>query len=60
MAAVRPEDLFEIESKALADFRVIPISHSSQALWLNTGVHNWVQSPNGAWDLEQLWVEGAR
>jgi len=60
LSAARPEDLFDVESKALADFRLIPISHSSQALWLNNGVHNWVQSPNGAWDLEQLWVEGAR
>jgi hypothetical protein len=60
LSAVRPEDLFEVESKALADFRVIPISHISQALWLNNGAHNWVQSPNGTWDLEQLWVEGSR
>ncbi|HEX7288743.1 MAG TPA: ABC transporter substrate-binding protein [Candidatus Angelobacter sp.] len=60
LGAARPEDLFEVESKALADFRVVPVSHSSQALWLNNGVHNWVQLPNGVWDLDQLWVEGAR
>jgi ABC-type transport system substrate-binding protein len=60
LGAARPEDLFEAESKALADFRVIPVSHSSQALWLGNGVHNWVQMPSGVWDLDQLWVEGAR
>jgi hypothetical protein len=36
---------------------VIPVVHLSQALWLNTGVHNWQQLPDGEWNLEQMWVE---
>ncbi len=58
--APRPEDLFEIERKALQNFRVVPIAHLSQALWLSNSAHNWQQQPNGAWSLDQLWVEGAR
>lgn len=59
-AATRREDVFEIERKMLENFRVVPVAHVSQAIWLNGSTHNWVQLPNGAWDLEQLWVEGAR
>ena len=60
LSAARPEDLYDLESKTLRDFRVIPIAHISQALWLNGGVHNWRQLPTGAWDLDQVWVEGAK
>jgi ABC-type transport system substrate-binding protein len=58
--APRPEDLFEIERKTLQNFRVVPIAHLSQALWLSNSAHNWQQQPNGTWLLDQLWVEGAR
>lgn len=60
LSAARPEDLYDVERKTLQDFRVIPVAHISQALWLNSTVHNWLQLPNGAWDLDQVWVEGAR
>lgn len=60
LSASRPEDLYDVEGKTLEDFRVIPIAHVSQALWLNSSVHNWVQQPTGAWDLDQVWVEGTR
>ena len=60
LTALRPEDLFEIEHKMLENFRVVPVAHVSQAVWLNVSTHNWLQLPNGAWDLNQLWVEGAR
>ena len=60
LRATRPEDLYDVESKALQNFRLIPIAHVSQALWLNQGVHNWRQLATGAWDLDQVWVEGAK
>jgi peptide/nickel transport system substrate-binding protein len=60
LAAARPEDLFEIERKTLEGFRVVPVARVDQAVWLNAGAHNWQQLPNGSWNLDQLWVEGAR
>jgi ABC-type transport system substrate-binding protein len=59
LGAARPEDLLQAERKALENFRVLPVAHVSQALWLNSNAHNWQQLPNGWWDLDQLWVEGA-
>jgi peptide/nickel transport system substrate-binding protein len=60
LGATRPEDLAEIERKMVSGFRVVPIAHIPQALWLNSNVHNWQQLPSGAWQLDQLWIEGAR
>jgi ABC-type transport system substrate-binding protein len=60
LSAGRPEDLYEIERKMLENFRVVPVAHVSQALWLNGNAHNWQQLPTGAWNLNQLWMEGAR
>jgi ABC-type transport system substrate-binding protein len=60
LGATRPEDLVEIERKVLEGHRVIPVAHVPEALWLNTNVHNWQQLVNGAWQLDELWVEGAR
>jgi ABC-type transport system substrate-binding protein len=60
LGANRPEDLLEVERKALEDHRIIPVVHVSQALWLNNNVHNWQHLPNGVWKLDQLWVEGTR
>lgn len=60
LGATRVEDLAEIERKMLAGFRIVPVAHISQALWLNNNAHNWQQQANGAWQLDQLWVEGAR
>jgi len=60
LTAGRPEDLYEIERKMLENFRVVPVAHVSQALWLNGNAHNWQQLPTGAWNLDQLWLEGAR
>jgi len=60
LSAARAEDLLEIERKTLESHRVIPVAHLPQALWLNSAVHNWQQLVNGAWDLDQLWMEGAR
>ncbi len=54
------EDVFELEGKMLQGFRVVPIAHVSEAVWLNNTVHNWLQQPSGAWDLDQLWTEGGR
>jgi peptide/nickel transport system substrate-binding protein len=56
--AGRLEDVFELEGKSLADFRVIPVAHVSEAVWLNNNVHNWIQNPAGDWGLDQLWTEG--
>ena len=56
--AGRLEDVFELEGKSLADFRVIPVAHVSEAVWLNNNVHNWIQNPAGDWSLDQLWTEG--
>jgi ABC-type transport system substrate-binding protein len=58
--ASRAEDLFEIERKTLQNFRVVPVAHLSQAVWLSNSAHNWQQQPNGAWSLDQLWMEGSR
>jgi ABC-type transport system substrate-binding protein len=58
--AGRIEDVFELEGKTLQNFRVIPVAHMSQAVWLNNNVHNWVESPTGTWELDQLWTEGGR
>lgn len=60
LGASRPEDLFEIERKALENFRAIPVAHIPEALWLNFGIHNWQQLPNGTWALDRLWTEGLR
>ena len=60
LGAARPEDLFDIERKLLESNRVLPVAHVPQALWMNSNVHNWQQLANGAWQLDQLWVEGAR
>jgi len=60
LGATRTEDLAEIERKMLGGFRIVPVAHISQALWLNNNAHNWQQQANGAWQLDQLWVEGAR
>jgi ABC-type transport system substrate-binding protein len=60
LKADQPEQLFDLEGKALQTFRVIPIAHSSQAVWLSPATHNWQQSPTGSWQLDQFWVEGAR
>jgi ABC-type transport system substrate-binding protein len=60
LSAPRPEDLFEIERRTLQNFRVVPVAHLSQAVWLSNSAHNWQQQPNGAWSLDQLWMEGAR
>jgi ABC-type transport system substrate-binding protein len=57
LSAERPDDLFSAERKILENYKVIPVVHLSQALWLNTGVHNWQQLPDGEWNLEQMWVE---
>lgn len=54
------EELYEVERKALEGFRVVAVAHVKQALWLNSSSHNWQQLPSGAWDLDEMWVEGAR
>lgn len=59
LSAGRRDDLFAAESKALADHRILPVAHVSQALWLNGNVHNWQQLPDGEWGLEQMWGEGS-
>jgi ABC-type transport system substrate-binding protein len=56
----RVEDVFESEAKSLENFRVVPVAHMSQAVWLNNYLHNWIESPTGTWELEQLWTEGGR
>jgi ABC-type transport system substrate-binding protein len=60
LGATRPEDLLETERKLLESNRVLPVAHVPQVLWLNSTAHNWQQELNGAWDLDQLWMEGAR
>jgi ABC-type transport system substrate-binding protein len=60
LGATRPEDLLEIERKLLENNRVVPVAHVPQVLWLNSTAHNWQQDLNGAWNLGQLWMEGAR
>jgi peptide/nickel transport system substrate-binding protein len=60
LGTTRPEDLFAIERKMLESHRVLPVAHVTQVLWLNSTAHNWQQMVNGAWQLDQLWVEGAR
>ncbi len=60
LGATRPEDLLEIERKLLESNRVLPIAHVPEVLWLNSNAHNWQQLLNGGWNLDQLWVEGAR
>src|SRR6476661_3211270 len=60
LGATRPEDLLEIERKLLEANRVLPVAHVPQVLWLNSTAHNWQQELNGGWNLDQLWMEGAR
>jgi len=60
LGASRPEDLLDIERKLLESNRVLPVAHVPQALWLNSTAHNWQQELNGTWNLDQLWLEGAR
>jgi ABC-type transport system substrate-binding protein len=58
LSAGRADELFVAERKILEDYRIIPVAHISQALWLNNTVHNWQQLPDGDWKLDQMWVEG--
>jgi hypothetical protein len=60
LAATRPEDVLEAEQMTLTSHCVLPVAHVPQVLWLNSSAHNWQQRMNGEWDLDQLWVEGAR
>ncbi|HEY2234633.1 MAG TPA: hypothetical protein VGK01_14250, partial [Candidatus Angelobacter sp.] len=60
LGATRLEDLLEIERKLLETNRVLPVAHVPQVLWLNNAAHNWQQELNGGWNLDQLWMEGAR
>lgn len=60
LSAGRPDELLNAERKILEGFRIIPIAHLSEALWLNSTAHNWQQLPDGEWKLDQLWVEGGR
>ena len=60
LSATRPEDLLEIERKLLESNRVLPVAHVPQVLWLNNTAHNWQQELNGTWNLDLLWMEGAR
>jgi ABC-type transport system substrate-binding protein len=60
LGATRPEDLVEIERKLVESHRVVPVAHVPEVLWLNSNAHNWQQQLTGAWDLDQLWIEGAR
>jgi peptide/nickel transport system substrate-binding protein len=60
LAGARPEDLLEAERRLLENHRVIPVAHLPQAVWLNGNVHNWQQLAHGPWQLDQLWMEGAR
>jgi ABC-type transport system substrate-binding protein len=60
LGATRPEDLLEVERKLLENNRVLPVAHVPQVLWLNSMAHNWQQLLNGEWNLDQLWMEGAR
>ncbi|MGC2697584.1 MAG: ABC transporter substrate-binding protein [Candidatus Angelobacter sp.] len=60
LGASRSEDLLAVERKLLENHRVIPVAHLPQAIWLNSSVHSWQQLATGAWQLDQLWVEGAR
>jgi ABC-type transport system substrate-binding protein len=60
LSAARPEDLLALERKVMTDYRVLPVAHISQALWLNSNVHNWQQLPDGEWKLDQLWIENGR
>ena len=58
--AGRPDELLAVERKMLEDNRVVPVAHLSQAVWLNSAVHNWQQLANGDWSLAQVWVEGSK
>jgi peptide/nickel transport system substrate-binding protein len=60
LGGTRPEDLLEAERRLLENHRILPVAHLSQAVWLNSNVHNWQQLVTGAWRLDQLWMEGAR
>jgi ABC-type transport system substrate-binding protein len=60
LSAARPEELLDAERKLLSDHRVLPVAHLPQAVWLNNNVHNWQQLLTADWQLDQLWVEGAR
>jgi ABC-type transport system substrate-binding protein len=60
LGATRAEDLLALERKLLENNRVLPVAHVPQVLWLNSLAHNWQQQLNGEWNLDQLWIEGAR
>jgi ABC-type transport system substrate-binding protein len=60
LGGTRAEDLLALERKLLENNRVVPVAHVPQVLWLNSLAHNWQQQLNGEWNLDQLWIEGAR
>ena len=60
LGVTRAEDLLAMERKLLESSRVLPVAHVPQVLWLNSMAHNWQQQLNGEWNLDQLWIEGAR
>ncbi len=58
--AAGPEQRLSAERQALEDYRLVPVAHVCEALWLGSGAHQWRQLPQGDWKLGSLWVEGAR
>src|SRR5258706_484177 len=54
------EELLTAERNALATFQIIPVAHVPEAVWLNPRVHDWAASPNGDWNLQDVWVEAGR
>jgi peptide/nickel transport system substrate-binding protein len=51
------EDVYAVEQKLLADFKVVPLFHLPATYGLSARVRNWQPAPWGNWHLENVWLE---
>jgi ABC-type transport system substrate-binding protein len=54
------EELYEAERALLETQRLIPLAHLPRAYALGTAVRSWVTSSQGAWQIENAWLEAAK
>ena len=56
-AGTTPEEMYSAESSLLQSQRVIPLLHLRISYGLSQRVRGWTLSPDGGWELANLWLE---
>ncbi|MCU1310076.1 MAG: hypothetical protein JWO20_1201 [Candidatus Angelobacter sp.] len=59
-SAATPEDMYAAERELIQEFRLIPIAHVPQIIWLSSRLKNWSQPKEGGWAFKDAWLEGDR